>query len=98
VWAEESGKSECWPVTGWIRIEQKQHHPMRKQADFYEVFLYKIVYRTFIGEKANECRLLHVHSPAVDARGLQMSIVEATLLPNVGSYEAGLLKGSLRKA
>jgi hypothetical protein len=54
VWAEESGKSECRPVIGRIRIELKQHHPMRKQADFHVVFLYKIVYRTFEGGKANE--------------------------------------------
>jgi hypothetical protein len=51
---------------------------MRKQADFYLVFLYKKIYRTFEGEKANECRLPHVHSPADNARGLQMSIVEVT--------------------
>jgi len=43
---------------------------MRKQADFHVVFHYKRVYGTFIGGKANECSLLHVHSPAVNARRL----------------------------
>jgi len=56
MWAEECGKSEYRPVTGRIRIERKQYYPMRKQADFHEVFLYKIVYRTFEGGKANEYR------------------------------------------
>jgi hypothetical protein len=70
VWAEERGKSECRSVMGRIRIELKRHYPMRKQADFHMVFLYKRVYGTFIGGKANECSLLHVHSPAVNARRL----------------------------
>ena len=43
---------------------------MRKQADFHVVFLYKRVYRTFKGGKANEYRLMYVHSPAVNARRL----------------------------
>ena len=41
---------------------------MRKQADFHMVFHYKRVYGTFIGGKANECRLSHVHSPAVNGK------------------------------
>jgi hypothetical protein len=98
VWAEECGESECRPVMGRIRIEREQHHPLRKQADFHMVFHYKKSYRTFIGEKANECSLLHVHSPAVNARRLYMSIVKAAQLPKVGSCEAGLSKGSFRKA
>jgi hypothetical protein len=56
VWAEECGKSECQPVMGRIRIERKRQYPMRKQADFHVVFLYKIIYRTFKGGKANEYR------------------------------------------
>jgi hypothetical protein len=56
MWAEDCGKSECWSVMGRIRIECKRHYPMRKQADFHLVFLYKIVYRTFEGGKANEYR------------------------------------------
>jgi len=56
MWAEDGGKSECRSVMGRIRIECKRHYPMRKQADFHLVFLYKIVYRTFKGGKANEYR------------------------------------------
>jgi hypothetical protein len=56
VWAEERGKSECQPVMGRIRVKRKRHHPMRKQADFHMVFLYKRVYRTFEGGRANEYR------------------------------------------
>jgi len=89
VWVEECGKSEGQPVTGWIRIERRRHYPMRKQADFYLVFHYKRVYRTFIGGKAKECRLLHVHSPVVNARRLWMSIVKATQLPIMGVVKAG---------
>ena len=69
MWAEDGGESERRPVAGRIRIERKRHYPMRKQADFYLVFHYKRVYRTFIGGKANECRSLHVHSPAVTQEG-----------------------------
>jgi hypothetical protein len=56
MWAEDGGESERRPVAGRIRIERKRHYPMRKQADFYLVFHYKRVYRTFIGGKATECR------------------------------------------
>jgi hypothetical protein len=49
-------KANAGTVTDRIRIERKRHHPMRKQADFHVVFLYKIVYRTFEGGKANEYR------------------------------------------
>ena len=54
MWAEECGKSECRPAAGRIRIELERHYSMRKQADVHMVFLYKIVYRTFEGGKANE--------------------------------------------
>ena len=67
---------------------------MRKQADFYRVFLYKKVRRTFEGGKANECRLLHVHSPAVNARGLQVSIVKATLLSKFEAAKPGCRKAA----
>jgi hypothetical protein len=43
---------------------------MRKQANFHVVFLYKRVYRTFEGGKANEYGLPYVHSPAFNARRL----------------------------
>jgi len=49
-------KANAGAVTGWIRIERKQYYPMRKQANFHMVFLYKIVYRSFEGGKANEYR------------------------------------------
>ncbi len=55
VWAWDGRESECRPVAGRIRIERKRHHPMRKHADFYLVLLYKRIYRTFEGGKANEC-------------------------------------------
>jgi hypothetical protein len=54
VWAEECGESERRSVMDQIGIERNQYHPMRKQADFHMVFLYKRVYRTFEGGKANE--------------------------------------------
>jgi len=31
---KEEGASECWPVMGRIGVEQEQHHPTRKRADF----------------------------------------------------------------
>jgi len=98
MWAEECGKSECRPVTGRIRIERERHYPMRKQADFHMVFHYKKVCRTFIGGKANECSLPHVHSPALTQEGCITNIVKSAQLPNVGSCEGGLLKRSFRKA
>ena len=90
MWAEDGGGSEGRSVMGRIRIERKRHYPMRKQADFYLVSRYKRVYRTFIGGKTNECKSLHVHSPAVNARRLYMSIVKSAQLPNVGRCEGGL--------
>jgi len=54
-WVWDGRESERRPVAGRIRIERKRHHPMRKQADFYLVLLYKRIYRTFEGGKANEC-------------------------------------------
>jgi hypothetical protein len=54
-------KANAGTVTGWIRIERKQHHPMRKQADFYVVFHYERVYGTFIGGKARMQMLMYAH-------------------------------------
>ncbi|MGO9614099.1 MAG: hypothetical protein ACLPX5_13860 [Dissulfurispiraceae bacterium] len=49
-------KANAGSAIGRIRIERERHYSMRKQADFHVVFLYKIVYRTFEGGKANEYR------------------------------------------
>jgi len=41
--AEESGGSECWPVTGRTGVEEveRRHHPTRKRADFRTVLLHE---------------------------------------------------------
>lgn len=46
VW--DVGKSECRVVTTRIGIEDNQHHPVRKEADFRLVSLRERVCRTFI--------------------------------------------------
>jgi len=52
--AKEGGKSEGSPVTGELGIEQQQHHPVRKRADFHQVSHHESVWGTNKGGKAND--------------------------------------------
>ena len=38
---EDDGKSEGYPVMGWIGIESDQEYPARKRANFHRVFRYE---------------------------------------------------------
>ena len=37
-WVEDDGESERLPVMGEIGVALRQHHPVRKQADFHRAF------------------------------------------------------------
>jgi len=72
MWAEERGKSEYRSVTERIGVERKRHHPMRKQADFHMVFLYKRVCQEPLKEEKQMnadycmCILLRLRKKAVN--------------------------------
>ena len=72
----------------------KKISPALRRFPFRERCIAGEVFTDRHRRKSKKFRLPHVHSPAVQAIRRQMSIVKALQLPNAGSCEAGLLKGS----
>ena len=90
--AEESGGSECWPVTGRTGVEEveRRHHPTRKRADFRTVLLHENNCDASTENCAEERQSTHAHSGSTFAwrdtnwsdchrrvRSLQLRIVKA---------------------